>query len=422
VRAAATFLVVLGALLALPAAALATDQVVVQPEGANPRTVSLTALGDPDVQGRDYTVDDGTGERRVPITGHSLDRVLDAANVDPYRFGDVEVSGGGLSVIISRDEVTRSDAFPDGPPVFWMEQDGTSRFLRPGSDAGSSLQIGGDGPITVSLSRPSRLEVTATASKRRVEVGQPVTFTATVDGAREEEQVRVRWYFDDGGGRVAGTEVTHRFRRRNTYDVLVSATTSGDDPGDDAMVTVQVGRARAGPDRQGGGTNTDANAPDSGSGTATGGVGGNGSAGGGSAAAADGDGSAGADGGGSAGADGGGAEAARDDAAAARRRAARTRAAARRRSEARARRREEPDESIEAGASREVSGIELADLSALSSQAGRDAVQAARTGRLREEDEKGGVPPGVWWSLGTAALLGLGGWREARSRPAARVT
>jgi PKD domain len=427
VRAAATLLVVLGALLALPAAALATDQVVVQPERANARTVSLTALGDPDVQGRDYTVDDGTGGRRVPITGHSLDRVLDAANVDPYRFGDVEVTGGGLSVIISRDEVTRPDAFPDGPPVFWMEQDGTSRFLRPGSDAGSSLQIGGDGPITVSLSRPSRLEVTATASKRRIKVGEPVSFTATVDGAREGEQVTVRWYFDDGGGRVAGTDVTHRFRRRNTYDVLVSATTSGDDPGDDAMVTVQVGRARAGPDRKGGGTNTDANAPDSGSGTVTGGAGGNGSAGGGSSAAGDGDGSAGAEDGGSAGAedggpagaDGGGAEAARDDAAAARRRAARTRAAARRRSEARAGRREEPDESIEAGASRGVSGIELADLSALSSQAGRDAVQAARTGRLREEDEEGGgIPPGVWWSLGTAALLGLGGWREARSRPA----
>jgi len=410
VRAAAKFLVVLGALLALPAAALATDQVVVQPEGANARTVSLTALGDPDVQGREYTVDDGTGERRVPITGHSLDRVLDAANVDPYRFGDVEVSGGGLSAIISRDEVTRSDAFPDGPPVFWMEQDGTSRFLRPGSDAGDSLQIGGDGPITVSLSRPSRLEVTATASKRRVKVGEPVTFTATVDGTREGEQVTVRWYFDDGGGRVAGTEVTHRFRRRNTYDVLVSATTSGDDPGDDAIVTVQVGRARAGPDRKGGGTNTDANAPDSGSGTATG----SGSDGGGSSATGDGDGSAGAD--------DGGAEKARDDAAAARRRAARRRAAARRGAEARARRREKRDESIDAGASREVSGIELADLSALSSQAGRDAVQAARTGRLREEDEEGGgIPPGVWWSLGTAALLGLGGWREARSRPASRL-
>jgi hypothetical protein len=409
VRALATSLAILAALLAMPAAALATDQVVVHPEGANPRTVSLTALGDPDVQGREYTVDDGTGERRVPITGHSLDRVLDAANVDPYRFGDVEVSGGGLSVIISRDEVTRSDAFPDGPPVFWMEQDGTSRFLRPGSQAGGSLQIGGDGPITVGLSRPSRLEVTATASKRRVKVGEPVTFTATVDGARDGEQVTVRWYFDDGGGRVAGTEVTHRFRRRNTYDVLVSATTSGDDPGDDAIVTVQVGRARAGPDRKGGGTNIDANALDSGSGTATGGSGGSGSAGGGSSAAGDGDGSAGADDGGSAGADDGGAETARDDAAAARRRAAR--------------RREERDESIEAGASREVSGIELADLSALSSQAGRDAVQAARTGRLREEDEQGGgIPPGVWWSLGTAALLGLGGWREARSRPTARVS
>ena len=45
-------------------------------------------------------------------------------------------------------------------------------------------------------------------------------------------------------------------------------------------------------------------------------------------------------------------------------------------------------------------------------------------GASREEDDGtgGGIPPGVWWTLGTAALLGLGGWREARGRPAARVS
>jgi hypothetical protein len=71
---------------------------------------------------------------------------------------------------------------------------------------------------------------------------------------------------------------------------------------------------------------------------------------------------------------------------------------------------------------RQVRGIELADLSGLSSAAGRDALRAARRGDLRAEDGSGtSIPPAVWWTLGTAALLGLGGWREARSRPAGRA-
>jgi len=175
-------------------------------------------------------------------------------------------------------------------------------------------------------------------------------------------------------------------------------------------VRVRVGPEPDGPDRRGGGTNPAANAPDSGVGTGASGP----------ASGGAGDGSAGAGDSGT-----GESSAGADEATAARRSAARRRARARRRAEER---RERPDEEREASnaepeGSEQVSGIELADLSALSSQAGRDALRAARTGRLRDqEDESGsGIPPAVWWTLGTAALLGLGGWREARGRPAARV-
>jgi len=235
VRAAATFLVVLGALLALPAAALATDQVVVQPEGANARTVSLTALGDPDVQGREYE----TGAGRAALTGWSLDRVLDAANVNPYRFGDVEIAAAGTSVTLDRDEFLDPGAFPDGPPVFWMP-DGMSRFLRPVSASGGPTQVGGGGLITVRLSRLSRLSVSAAASKTRLDPGERVTFTAAVEGAAQDEPVAISWYFDDRGDRVSGARVTHRFRKPGTYVVLVSATTADDDPGADDFVRVRI--------------------------------------------------------------------------------------------------------------------------------------------------------------------------------------
>jgi hypothetical protein len=374
-----TSLAVLLALVALPASALATDEVRVEPEGSSARTLNLSALGEPDVEAGEYE----TGVGGVALTGWSLDRVLDATNVNPYRFGDVEIAAAGTSVTLDRDEFLDPGAFPDGPPVFWM-QDGTARFLRPASASGSATQLGGGGPITVRLNRPSRLSVSAAASKTRLDPGERVTFTAAVVGAAEGEPVTISWYFDDRGDRVSGARVTHLFRKPGTYNVLVSATSADDEPGADDFVTVRVGPEPGGPDRQGGGTNPDANAPDSGVGTGAVGP------------------------------------------ASAPRRAARRRAQARRRAEERRERagRDRETSTAEPGGSEQVSGIELADLSALSSEAGRDALRAARTGRLRDdEDGQGpGIPPAVWWTLGTAALLGLGGWREARGRPTARVT
>jgi len=417
VRALATSFAVLAALLALPAGALASDQIRVVPEGAAARTVTLSALGEPDVQAREYTVEEGTGPRRVPITGYSLDRLLNAANVDPYRFADVQVAAsGGSSVTLDRSELTESGTFTEGPPVFWMEG-AEARFLRPGGAAGGPVVVSG-GAITVSLSRASELRVSASASRRRVKPGEPVAFTATVSGAPEGEAVELNWYFDDGG-EASGRRVTHRFRRPGTYDVLVGATTASDETGADHTISVQVGKERKGPNRKGGGTNADANAPNSGAAT--------GEAGGGSGSA--GSGSSGSGSGGSSGAsegtpseDGAGGAAEEQRRERARRRAARQRAAEpreARRQAADARERTEPGE---ASASRQVRGIELADLSALSSEAGRDALSAARRGRLREdeEDSGAGIPAAVWWTLGLTGLLAFGAWREARNGPAGR--
>jgi PKD domain len=404
-----TFLALCAALLALPSSAAASDALRVEPEGAAETTVTLSGLGAPDVQGREYTVTDSAGQRRVAITGHSLDKVLGAANVDPYRFADVRVAAGALSVTLDRGEVTRPGTFADGPPVFWMEGN-EARFLRPASASGGSVQVAG-GPLTVSLSRQSELEVTARASRRRVERGEPVTFTAAVSGAPDGEPVTLSWYFDDGAEAI-GARVTHRFRRAGSYDVLVGATTASDRAGADATVTVQVGEERSGPDRKGGGTNRDADAPDSGAATGP-----NGPSGGGVGDAATAP-------SGSEGAGGADDDRPRDERTATQPPTARSRAAARRR----AQREREPAprreaETASTGSAREVEGIELADLSALSSRAGRDALRAARTGRPREEDQSGGgIPPGLWWTLGTTALLGLGAWREARGRPTARAT
>jgi PKD domain len=373
------------ALIALPASALASDEVRLEPEGAAARTFALSGLGEPDVRERSYTV----GGSRVTVTGWSLDRVLRAGRVDPYRFGSLEIALTDGSVPLSRDQATEPDSFPEGPPVFWVE-DGQARFLRPAGSDGSAARLATGGPVTIGLSRQAELTVEASASSRRTKPGRPVTFTASVSGAGASE-ADVSWYFDDGH-RGSGRRVTHRFRRPGTYDVIVGATTSPGDPGADASVTVQVGKPPAGgPERKGGGTSDEADAPDSGVATGDGGGAGSGSEGAGSPSDDAGSGS---------GADG---SARPEPERSARERAARDRAA-------------REGRSGQASRARSVSGIELASLAPLSSQAGRDALRAARRGTLDEEvGEPGpGIPAGLWWGLGGVALLALGGWREAR--------
>ena len=213
-------------LAAPPASALADDQLTIEPDGREPQTLSISQLGEPDVVARLYTLPGATAA--APITGYSLDRVLDAANVDPYQFGALSIQATSGTVVVTRDEATGTTTFPEGPPVFYVEN-GDARFLRPARATGEAAELAAGGPMTARIAAIGELSVSAKASPRKAKVGQLVRFTSTVTGAQEDESVDVSWFFDDGR-RKAGSEVTHRFRRPGTYRVTVGATTSETTP------------------------------------------------------------------------------------------------------------------------------------------------------------------------------------------------
>lgn len=257
----------------LDAARADAAQVTVIAAGGSQQTLSLEALaGSEDVVGRAYLLRSGTGEATQTVSGFSLAALVEAAGADPYAFSYLEVlrpTGGAVQ--LSRHQALDPGAFADGPPVVYATAGGTG-FLRPNGgaedlNASDSFEV--PQGVTIALRKGSPLRVEASASTLKTRPGKAVEFSAEVEGAGAGETLTYSWYFDDGAS-AAGPDATHSFTRRGSYDVVVGVTTPGDSTGTSAVVTVQVGPPPAGPDRKGGGTSRDRQAPDHGAATGVG--------------------------------------------------------------------------------------------------------------------------------------------------------
>jgi len=362
-----------------------TAQVTVVSPGGLQRPLSLDALaGSENVHDQAFVVRSPSGEETRTVTGFSLAAVLEAAGADPYSFSYLEVLRPvGGSVLLSRHQALDPGAFPEGPPLVYATPNGTT-FLRPASD--SEDANGGDcfevpQGVTVVLRKGSPLRVRAHASELRVRARQEVDFDATVEGAGAGEQLEYSWYFDDGGS-ATGASANHSFAKRGSYDVVVGVTTTGDDTGVSAVVTVEVGAlSSGGPDRKGGGDNHNAAAPDSG---AASGPSGSVGVGAGSSKPAR---------GATAAADGTPAPPSHDPA-----------------------RPSKPERRKAQPTGERVSGLLLSGTGNGAGAAPEEqptAPVAARTGTLREGDGGGGLPTGAWGILVSLGLLGTGVLIEA---------
>jgi hypothetical protein len=276
IAAAGAFVAIFAAvLLAMPSAARADDaQVTVVSPGGVAQTLSLAALaGSEDVVGQAYEVRSSAGASTTTVTGFSLAKLIEAAGADPYGFSYLEVQRpAGGSVLLSREQALGPGALTAGPPVIYATATGTA-FLRPSAsseDANAEDCFEAPQGVTLVLRKGAPLQIEIEASVLRTRPGKPVSFTAIVERAGAGEQLTYSWYFDDGHS-APGPSVRHSFARRGSYDVVVGVTTPGDKAGTSAVVNIQVGEPLSGgPDRRGGGSNRDADAPDHGVATGTG--------------------------------------------------------------------------------------------------------------------------------------------------------
>lgn len=268
-RIAALALLAVVSLVVIAAQAQAATVQITPTEG-RPVTLDLDQLpAPPDITNRTYTLRSDSGESQVTVSGYSFNAILEMAGIDPIVVGYFEIARpGGGALLISRRQATTEGAFSEGPPVIFRDSEGL-HFLRPsagGSDynAADLISLPQNATLAIRARSGTLVQVSAKASKRKVKVGEQVSFTATLDRSAAGEDVEFSWYFDDGAS-AKGPEVTHRFRRPGLYDIVVGVTTPGDRVGASATVTVQVGSPKKqGPKRRGGGTNKAKNAPDSG--------------------------------------------------------------------------------------------------------------------------------------------------------------
>ncbi len=201
--------------------------------GDSPASVNITlsALGAPDVENRNYKLGPGTRT----ITGYSIARVLEQAasesdeiDLDRIPYVEVDRIGAGAPIRLSSRQINDPGAFADGPPVFFEEDDGTV-FVKPGSGggAGSTVRFT-NAAIGVTVGVDDDLSVALTASPKKIGKSDPVTLRATVDNAPAGQALEYRWSFGDGRSKVTSrASVTHAYRKAGSYSVIVTVTGGG---------------------------------------------------------------------------------------------------------------------------------------------------------------------------------------------------
>ncbi|MGH2959798.1 MAG: PKD domain-containing protein [Solirubrobacterales bacterium] len=258
----ATFVaLVVSAGAALPAGA--AEIKLVGPRGGETKSISFGSLESQFDVDANYVIRNGSGTKITQhVRGISLARLLESVDADPVYGGVEVVRPSGSPVRLSKLQLLAS-----GPtPVIYASSDQLV-FLRPsyGSrDANGVDIISAAGALTLKQVDLGALDVKITPSKRKVKAGELVTFTGSAEGGGAGESYEFEWDFNDGK-RAEGASVSHRFKKRGEFTVLLTAKPVGSDRSSPTTVKIVVGNpVKSKKNRSGGGDNDASGAPVSG--------------------------------------------------------------------------------------------------------------------------------------------------------------
>jgi hypothetical protein len=255
---------------------------VESPDGER-KSISLDAIATPENYGT-YPIRDRNGPTKsVTIAdgnGISVRQILEDLELE-FGYGTVRIKRpNGTTLELDSDDVKH----PNYSPTIYIDESGQLWFLRPstGTDdfnAADHFRI--TAPSVELTQTPPTLGVSVKASRKKIDAGESITFTAKVADGPLNAEYTYEWNFNDGE-RIPGgnAEETHKFVKAGTFEVMVSVKVIGESRSDSDVVEVQVGEEKeSDKDRQGGGDNSTGTED---SGTATGDSGGGSTYGGGS--------------------------------------------------------------------------------------------------------------------------------------------
>jgi hypothetical protein len=240
---------------------------IAKPDGAT-EIVRTSDVADPDID-TSYTVRraDGTTETVRVEDGISIRALLAEAEAE-LGYAKVEFPKPGGGVV----SLTRKQIDSTLPPVLYADEAGATWFLRaPTSPTDVNTNDHFALPAaTLALEEIGAvLTVKVKASRAKVDPGESVEFTASVSGGPADADYTYDWVFGDGRRKDdGGATVSHRFEEEGSYKVVVGVSIDDAERSDPGTVRVQVGDPKTSDeDREGGGDNGAAAAPDSGAST-----------------------------------------------------------------------------------------------------------------------------------------------------------
>jgi hypothetical protein len=246
------------ALVAATATAEAGVTVVIQPPGAtDPKSISLDDV-QPDIgtgAPQPFRIaKPGGGTQRVEVTnGVSLQKVLSEAGLN-FNYVTIGIPREDRSMLTLTKEQVKD---PRNQQVFYTDPQGVTRFIGPGQANGIVLfkdhfEFDGNGML---LQRSqSKLTVTISPTKKKIDLGGSITFKATVSGNLPDESVTYTWGLAGRKQTVAGSSFTQKFPKKDdVFKFLVAVRVDGSETSVTDVATITVGDPEKADEEQTGG-------------------------------------------------------------------------------------------------------------------------------------------------------------------------
>jgi hypothetical protein len=216
--------------------------VTIQPDGGgSPATISTGDVAS-DVDTTYTVARPAGGTRRVAVSdGVSVLKLLEETDTD-FDYATIEIqrpnNGGTLRLTKEQVEAVK-------PPAFYTDARGVTRFVGPTRDSGSVAAedyFEVSGTVELAQRRASKLKVTIDPTRKKIGLGESVSFRARATGFEEGERVTYKWGIAGKRQRFAGPSYTQTFPKRDgVYELLVAVRIEGDSASSSAVAKITVG-------------------------------------------------------------------------------------------------------------------------------------------------------------------------------------